>query len=279
MQSVLEDVAFSVDEEQLAEGFMYKDSGVSIERYFNIDYLFGRDAVLSAIDDIVSDFGKGYIVVADGVVANNVHRVPEYRKVVDNSLFAICDSSWIPVYIDKLYGIHREQYCGSDIFYDIVSSRKYRMFFMGTDVETLNGLKSELTKVNPDVSGMSFYELPFMSVDQFDYDAIADMIANDGAQIIWVALGAPKQCYFMQKLEPYLKSGVMIGVGAAFKFFSGKSEKRAPSWMIRCHLEFLYRIFQDPQKQLKRCWMIVRTLPEMIKEEKLRAKMTDNANR
>lgn len=249
-----------------------------IENYFNIDYLFGRDNVLSEIDEVVSKGEKGYVVVADGVVANTVHRVPEYRDTVNGSLFAICDSSWIPLYIKKIYGVEREQYCGSSVFYDIVSSRKYRMLFMGTDDRTLSGLKSELSKINPDVIDMTFVELPFMNVDQFDYEGIAKMIAADGAQIIWVALGAPKQCYFMKKLEPYLKSGVMIGVGAAFKFFSGNAEKRAPSWMIRCHLEFLYRVFQDPQKQIKRCWMIIRTLPEMVKAEKEKLKVTDRTN-
>ena len=242
------------------------------ESFFNIDYLFGKENVLSAVDNVVMASGKGYIVVADGVVANTVHRVPEYRDTVNNSLFAICDSSWIPLYINRIYGLQRDQYCGSDIFMDIVSSQKYRMFFMGTDSVTLAGLKSELVKINPAVSDMSFYPLPFRDVEAFDYEEIAGILEADGAQIIWVALGAPKQCYFMQRLNQYLKSGVMIGVGAAFKFFSGNAEKRAPSWMIKLHLEFLYRIIQDPQKQLKRCWMIIRCLPEMIKEEKTKAR-------
>lgn len=240
------------------------------ENYFNIDYIFGRDNVLAEIDEAVNSSQKGYVVVADCVVAATVHRAPEFRETVNGSLFSICDSSWIPVFIKKIHGVEREQYCGSSIFFDVVSSGKYRMFFMGTDSRTLTGLKHELSKINPEVSGMSFFELPFLDLDEFDYPRIAELIEADGAQIIWVALGAPKQCCFMQKLEPYLKSGIMLGVGAAFKFFSGKSEKRAPSWMIACHLEFLYRIFQNPRKQLKRCWMIVRTLPEMFREEKAR---------
>lgn len=238
------------------------------ETFFNIRYLFGRENVLSAIDSAVEAGEKGYVVVADAVVAGMVHRNPEYRATVGGSMFAICDSSWIPVLIKKIHGLEREHYCGSDIFRDIVRSRKYRMFFMGAEQNVLDGLRSELTEINPDVAGMTFYELPFMSVEEFDYEGIAKMVEADGAQIIWVALGAPKQCCFMQRLQPYLKSGVMIGVGAAFKFFSGVSERRAPEWMLKCRLEFVYRIFQDPKKQLKRCWEILRSLPGMIREEK-----------
>lgn len=147
---------------------------------------------------------------------------------------------------------------------DIVRSRKYRMFFMGTSTNTLNGLKANLAKVDERVEGMTFYELPFMDVEDFDYKGIAEMVEKDGADIIWVALGAPKQEIFMSKLKPYLNHGVMIAVGAAFKFYSGMDEKRAPQWMLDAHLEFVYRIYCDPKKQLKRCGWIVYTLPTLL---------------
>ena len=94
-------------------------------------------------------------------------------------------------------------------------------------------------------------------------EEIADIIEQDGADIIWIALGAPKQDYFMQRLKPYLKRGVMIGVGAAFNFYSG-IEQRAPDWVIRMHLEFVYRIFQSPKKQFSRCMGILSSLPGML---------------
>lgn len=84
---------------------------------------------------------------------------------------------------------------------------------------------------------MTFYELPFLRVEEFDYPAIAKMIEDDGADIIWVALGAPKQEQFMARLNPYLKRGVQIAVGAAFKFYSGTGEKYAPLWIRKHHLE------------------------------------------
>ena len=119
---------------------------------------------------------------------------------------------------------------------------------------------------------MTFYELPFCSVEEFDYPAIAEMVKKARADIIWVALGAPKQEIFMSRLKPYLDRGVMIAVGAAFKFFSGVEAKRAPEWMVRMHLEFVYRIFREPKKQLRRCWNIISTLPKLLIEEKRRKK-------
>lgn len=236
--------------------------------YFNINYEFDKQEVHRAIEATQ----KGYICVADGVVMNIANRDPEYLKVVNGSIFSICDSSWVPLYLKSIYGIKYQQYCGSEIFKDIVSSHKYRMMFLGTSQEILDGLKHEISKMNPDVTNMQFVELPFRNVEDFDYPEIANMVNIDKSKIIWVALGAPKQEKFMNLLLPHLEQGVMIGVGAAFKFYSGTSEKRCPKWIHKLHLEFIYRIIQDPKKQLKRCFWILRTLPKLYLEERRRAK-------
>lgn len=232
--------------------------------YFNINYEFDRQAVHKAI----AEAQKGYICVADGVVLSTVNRDRSYLEAVNGSMFSICDSSWVPLYIKSIYGVRYGQYCGSDIFRDIVSSGKYRMLFLGTDRQTLDALQKKLTEINPDVAGMSFVELPFRKVEDFDFPEIARIIDDDGAKIVWVALGAPKQERFMHLLLPYLHRGVMIGVGAVFNFFSGRQESRCPEWMHKCHLEFVYRVFQNPRKQLKRCGLILSTLPRLYFEER-----------
>ncbi|MBR3075284.1 MAG: WecB/TagA/CpsF family glycosyltransferase [Bacteroidales bacterium] len=232
--------------------------------YFNINYEFDKQKVHEA----VATAKKGYICVSDGVVLSTANRDDSYREVVNGSLFSICDSSWVPVYLKSIYGVKYEQYCGSDIFRDIVYERKHRMFFLGTDQKTLDALRGKLSEVNPDIAGMTFMELPFRQVEDFDYPEIARKVNEDGARVIWVALGAPKQERFMNRLLPYLDSGVMIGVGAVFNFFSGLSESRCPKWMQKAHLEFIYRIFQNPKKQLQRCRLILSTLPKLYVEEK-----------
>jgi len=203
--------------------------------FFNIKYEFDKQDILQALENVQ----KGYICVADGVVMSTANRDNNYLNAVNGGLFSICDSSWVPLYIKAIYGISYEQYCGADIFKDIVSSRKYRMLFMGTHKKTLDALKIKLIDLNPNVKDMSFIELPFCNVDE----------------------------QFMSKLLPHLEKGVMIGVGAVFKFFSGTEETRCPNWMRKLHLEFIYRIMQNPRKQLKRCYWILATLPKIIMEE------------
>lgn len=238
-----------------------------MEKFFNVRYEFDKELVCERIDRQIVSGSPGYVCVADGVVVDHVQRNPDYRKTVDGGMFAICDSGWIPLYLKWIYGIRRSQYCGPMIFKDLVQQGKYRMIFLGTNQQTLDSLRMELSKMNPSVTGMTFHALPFLSVEKFDYPSIARMIESDGADLIWIALGAPKQDYFMMRLKPYLKRGVMIGVGAAFNFYSGCGERRAPSWITRMRLEFVYRIFQSPKKQLSRCWGILTTLPGMLWRE------------
>lgn len=238
-----------------------------METFFNITYEFDREAVHNAITSRLKVPGADYICVADGVILNIANRTPEYLKVIRDGMFAICDSSYVPLYIKWLYGKKFSQYSGSEIFEDIIRSRRYRMIFLGTQQSILDGLKKTLTGWNPEVEHMSFHELPFCSVDEFDYKAIARMIEADHADIVWVALGAPKQEYFMHRLKPHLSHGVMIAVGAAFKFFSGVTAKRAPQWMVDSHLEFIYRLTQEPKKQFNRCYHIVKTLPGLLYSE------------
>ena len=242
-----------------------------MEKFFDIWYEFNKEVVWKRIDSQIALGKPDYICVADGVVVNHVQRNPDYRKTVNNGMFAICDSGWVPLYLKWIYGIRRSQYCGPMIFKDVISQAKYRMIFLGTDTRTLEALRTKLAQLNPAVMEMTFYELPFLSVEEFDYPAIARMIEADRASVIWIALGAPKQDYFMMRLKPYLKHGVMIGVGAAFNFYSG-IEQRAPEWVIRMHLEFVYRIFQSPKKQMVRCLGIVTSLPGMLLEEWKRKK-------
>lgn len=242
--------------------------------YFQIKYEFDKQAVHTAIYEKIKNCTPAYVCVADGNILTMVHHNKEYRNIINGSMFSICDSSWVPVFIKWIYGKNYEQYCGNDIFNDIIESCKYRMIFLGTKQETLDALQKNMMSKNPDLDKMTFEELPYCNVDDFDYKAIAEKINNDGADIVWIALGAPKQEIFSNRLMQHLKKGVIIAVGAAFNFNSGldTAAKRAPEWMIKCHLEFVHRIISEPKKQIKRCWNIVTTLPAILHKEYKRKK-------
>lgn len=238
-----------------------------MENYFGINFEFDYDVVFQRIDEKLASNQSGYICVSDSVILNTVHRSAEYRRVVQEAMFCVCDSSYIPLYIKWIHKRKRQQLSGTELTKRIVESRRYRMAFIGGRQDVLDALQKRLAEMNPDVQDMLFMELPFCHVADFDYKGIAAKLDEYAPDVVFVSLGAPKQEIFMNYLVPYLKRGVAIAVGAAFKFHAGIEERRAPRWLVRNHMEWIYRIWQDPKKQLPRCFLIFRTTPGILLHE------------
>ena len=124
-----------------------------------------------------------------------------------------------------------------------------------------------------DVKQFKFEPLPFINVEGFDYESIAGNINEFSPDIIWVSLGAPKQEFFINKLYKYVDVGVLFAIGAAFNLFLGDEvNKRAPQLMRRFHLEWLFRVFQEPRRIGKRAWNYAVLMPNLIIEEKRKVK-------
>lgn len=244
-----------------------------MDHYFNIPFEFNPTKVDAIIEDSIKNNIVGYVCAVDCTNLSVAYDDEFHLMVLNQSLVNKSDSSWIPVLVNRLYGTDYSRYCGPDLFLNFIKKRCYRHLFLGSSKQILDGLQVELTKIDSLIADMKFVELPFLTVNEFEYQNIANIINDNKPDIIWVALGAPKQEQFMYYLKPYIKRGVMVGVGAVFNFYSGISNapKRAPQWMIRLRLEFVYRIFSEPQKQLKRCWKILKSLPIIYMEEKKRS--------
>jgi N-acetylglucosaminyldiphosphoundecaprenol N-acetyl-beta-D-mannosaminyltransferase len=93
---------------------------------------------------------------------------------------------------------------------------------------------------------------PFRTLKASEKAAYAQQIRDSGAQILFVGIGCPKQEYWMaEQHEINIIQSVMIGVGAAFDFHSGKV-KQAPQWIQNYGLEWLFRLNQEPRRLWKR---------------------------
>jgi N-acetylglucosaminyldiphosphoundecaprenol N-acetyl-beta-D-mannosaminyltransferase len=236
--------------------------------YFNVRLEFNKDKLDKTIDDSIQNGKVGYVcsVESNNLAVANTNQ--EFLKVLNAALVNNCDGSMLAKILSIIHKKKFESYIGADIFINYIHKCKYKQFFLGNTPEVLAGLKSNLSKIDPNIKDMQFETLPFKSVDEFDYKGIAQMINNDNPDIIWVSLGAPKQEIFMNKLQPYLNRGVMFGFGAIFNFNAGVGiVKRAPKWMLKLNLEWLYRAFEEPKKNIPRYWNFIKILPILIIDE------------
>lgn len=247
-----------------------------MKKYFNINYEFDQNKVDEIIFDHISKKKPGYVCSLDGNNFAVANTNKDHLDVINGAIVNNCDSSWIPVIVNRIYGTNYKNYCGTELFIKYVRMCKFRQFFLGSSPEVLERLKSNLSEIDSKISGMQFETLPFRKVEEFDYAGIAQMINKDKPDIIWVSLGAPKQEKFMSLLLPYLDCGVMFGFGAIFNVFAEMPGlKRAPNFMVKMKLEWMFRVTQEPKKQILRAKFFLGVLPTLIKDE-LKLKKDNN---
>ena len=88
---------------------------------------------------------------------------------------------------------------------------------------------------------------PMLPVGARESAATIESINASGADVVWVSLGTPKQDWWVSNHRPLLTAPVIIAVGAAFDFHTGRV-RQAPGWMQRSGLEWLFRLTQDPSR-------------------------------
>lgn len=239
------------------------------KKYFNVRIEFDKEKLDQIIFDAIEKGEPGYSCSVESNNLTVANQNPDFLEVLNGALVNNCDGSILAKILSWIHHEPIDRYIGADIFIKYIKMKKFRQFFLGNTPEVLDGLRRNLSKIDPQIENMRFETLPFRSVDEFDYKGIADMINADNPDIIWVSLGAPKQEMFMARLKPYLKRGVMFGYGAIFNFNAGVgSVKRAPRWMLALRLEWLHRALEQPKKNIPRYWNFVVSLPGMIHREK-----------
>jgi N-acetylglucosaminyldiphosphoundecaprenol N-acetyl-beta-D-mannosaminyltransferase len=237
-------------------------------KYFNVNIEFDKKRIDSIIQTTIEKKGKGYVCSVESNNLTVANKSPEFLKVVNGALINICDGSVIAKILSLIYKQNFDSYIGADLFIKYIKMCKYKQFFLGNYREILDSLRCNLSKIDPAISSMAFEELPYKKVEEFDYLAIAAMINKEKPDIIWVSLGAPKQEIFMSYLLPYLDQGVMFGFGAIFNFNSEVGKvRRAPIFLRNIYLEWLYRAFNEPRKNVPRYLRFIKILPKLIFQE------------
>lgn len=127
-----------------------------------------------------------------------------------------------------------------------------RHYFYGSTQDTLEKLDKNLRKNYEGIDIAGMYSPPFRKMTEEEDEDVIEKINKTSPDIVWVGLGAPKQEIWMAEHQGRINA-VMIGVGAGFDYYAGNI-KRAPVWMQRCNLEWLYRLMQDPKRLFRRYW-------------------------
>ena len=136
-------------------------------------------------------------------------------------------------------------------FLDIANEKGFKSFFYGDTKDTLNKLALNLGRQYPSHRVVGAFSPPFRLPSKAEDNDIIRIINQAKPDVLWVALGCPKQDIWINEHKDRLHVPVAVGVGAIFKFLAG-TVKRSPEWVARLGAEWLWRFIQEPGKLWRR---------------------------
>lgn len=144
-----------------------------------------------------------------------------------------------------------ERVAGIDLMEKLIelsNRRKYKIFFLGAKEFVVKKAVSIYgAKYSKDI--VAGYRNGYFN--QFEEEAVANQISLSNADILFVGISSPKKELFLNKYSKVLKIPLIMGVGGSFDVVAGLT-KRAPLWMQKFSLEWLFRFLQEPQRMWKR---------------------------
>ena len=190
-------------------------------------------------------------IKGDYICVSNVHTI--VTSYEDAAYCAIQNGGPLSTVGQKRGHKNMERTTGPSLMGEIFEAsakKRYRHYFYGSKEETLELLYQKLTSNYSGIQIAGMYSPPFRPLTSEEDQAIVERINETKPDFVWIGLGAPKQEKWMAEHHGKI-DGLMIGVGAGFDYYAGNI-KRAPMWMQKSNLEWLYRLMQDPKRLFKR---------------------------
>jgi N-acetylglucosaminyldiphosphoundecaprenol N-acetyl-beta-D-mannosaminyltransferase len=160
-----------------------------------------------------------------------------------------------PVLVARMCGYRNVQRTtGTDImleFFRRANQREYSSYFYGDTDATLTALSYKVRRDYPGHKIVGAFAPPFRSLAPDEDKEVVDRINAARPDVLWVALGMPKQDLWIYERLDRLNVPVAIGVGAAFAFVAG-TVPRCSDWMGRMGFEWAYRFTKEPKKLWRR---------------------------
>lgn len=169
---------------------------------------------------------------------------PQLGEILRNADLVIPDGVGIKLAL-KIRGIKQEQVPGIEFARELINmcaENGYPVGFVGAQEEVVNRAVENIKKETPNLNVVYKHNGYFNNEDE-----IINTILEANPKVLLVAMGVPRQEFFMQKIKSKKNDIILIGVGGSFDVWSGFTQ-RAPSAWQKLGLEWLYRTIKQPER-------------------------------
>ncbi len=224
-------------------------------------HFFGLTISLLSMENVLNNIKQW---VRDGkekthwIVVTGMHGVAEseknkkFKDILSHSDLFVPDGISL-VWVGKIMGYKiNKRVSGADLMkktLEMSEAEGFKNYFYGDTDETLKSLVKKYPNIKTD-----FYSPPFRQLSKEEDEEIIRKINESKPDILWVGLGLPKQEVWIFEHKDRLNVPVIVGVGAAFKFLSGRV-RRAPQWIGDAGFEWLWRLLFEPKTVIKRIFI------------------------
>jgi N-acetylglucosaminyldiphosphoundecaprenol N-acetyl-beta-D-mannosaminyltransferase len=213
-------------------------------------------AFVERITALARDRQSAYVCLVNAHMTVEASRDPGFAAVVVGADLAAPDGMPLVGALRLLYGVVQERVAGVDLMAALLESAEREgvaVFFYGEAEPVLEAVVARARRDFPRLQLAGALSPPFRALSAAEQAQHAAQIEASGARLVLVALGCPKQERWMAGQKGSIR-GVMVGLGGAFAVYAGL-RSRAPAWMRRHSLEWLYRLLQEPGRLWRRYLM------------------------
>lgn len=186
-----------------------------------------------------------YCVTPNAEIAYEAMQSAELAALLNDAALMLPDGAGV-VLASRILGTPlKEKVAGVDFadrLMDVMAEEGYRLYLLGSKPGVAELAAENMLAKHPGLTICGMADGYFK-----EEETVVEAINAAGADVLFVCLGAPKQEYFMQKHREALRVRMMLGLGGTLDSFAG-TVKRAPRWMIRLNLEWLYRLLKEPRR-------------------------------
>jgi N-acetylglucosaminyldiphosphoundecaprenol N-acetyl-beta-D-mannosaminyltransferase len=221
------------------------------------------DVAVRLTDQWIAAGKPGYVCVSAVHSIMEARYDPSFMRILNDAVLNVPDGMPL-TWVGRLQG-HREmdRVFGPEFMLEMCRlsvERGYRSFIYGGQPGVAEQLRTVLTTRFPGLQIAGICTPPFRKLNQIEESELVSQVHAAKPDIVWVGLGAPKQERFMAEHFKQLQVPLMIGVGAAFDYHTGRI-RDCSNWMKRAGLQWLHRLAQDPRRLWKR---YLRTNPSFL---------------